>query len=69
MLALLWSVARHHDDIVDPAFLEWLKAQLDHLITLEPWVIVALLGALVLAMPVALVAFYLYQTRRASSSG
>ncbi len=69
MLALLWSVARHHDDIADPAFLEWLKAQLDHLITLEPWVIVAALGALVLAMPLALVAFYLYQTRRASSSG
>ena len=67
LASLLLSAAGHHDEIPDPEFMEWLKIQLDHLITLEPWVIVAVVGALVLAIPAALIGFYLYQERRASS--
>ncbi len=62
----LWSILRHHDEIVDPDFLAWLKAQLDHLITLDPWTLVAILGGVVLAIPLVIVGFYLYQQRRAS---
>ena len=64
---LLLSAAGHHDEIPDPAFLEWIKAQLDHVITLEPWVIVIILGLVVLAIPVAIIGFYLYHERRAPS--
>ena len=67
MLPLL-SALSHHDDIVDPDFLAWLKVRLDHVITLEPWVLVAVLGALVLAIPLAIIGFYLYQQRGASPS-
>ena len=66
-LPYLLSAAGHHDEIPDPAFLEWIKAQLDHVITLEPWVIVVILGLLVLAIPVAIIGFYLYHERRAPS--
>ena len=59
--AALLSLAAHHDDIVDPDFLAWLKARLDHLITIDPWVLVIILTLLVLAIPAAIVGFYLYQ--------
>ena len=64
----LLSMAGHHDEIPDAAFLEWIKAQLDHFITLEPWAMVAVLGVIVLAIPVAIIGFYLYQQRREPSS-
>lgn len=60
----LLALGRHHDDIPDPAFMEWLQVQLTHLIGWGPWTIVALIGAVVLALPVGLVAFYLGQERR-----
>ncbi len=66
-LLLLLSAARHHDEIPDAAFLEWIKAQLDHFIKLEPWAVVAVLGVIVLAIPLGLVGFYLCQGRRAST--
>ena len=59
--AYLLTLAAHHDDIVDPDFLAWLKARLDHLITLDPWVLVTILTLVVLAIPAGIVGFYLYQ--------
>ena len=59
--ASLLTLAAHHDDIVDPDFLAWLKARLDHFITLDPWVLVVLLTLLVLSIPAAIIGFYLYQ--------
>lgn len=57
----LLTLAAHHDEIVDPDFLQWLKTQLDHLITLDPWLLVVILTAIVLAIPAAIIGFYLYQ--------
>ena len=62
--APLLGVAAHHDDIVDPDFLAWLKARLDHIITLDPWVLVIILTVIVLAIPASIVGFYLYQQWR-----
>ena len=64
LTALLLGVAAHHDDIVDPDFLAWLKARLDHIITLDPWVLVIILTVIVLAIPASIVGFYLYQQWR-----
>ena len=60
----LLALGRHHDDLPDPAFLEWLQIQLTHLIGWGPWTVVALIGAVVLALPLGLVGFYLYHERR-----
>ncbi|MDE2780449.1 MAG: hypothetical protein OXI91_12350 [Chloroflexota bacterium] len=62
--SLLLGLGFHHDDIVDPDFLAWLKARLDHLITLDPWVLIVLLTLVVLAIPAAILGFYLYQQWR-----
>ena len=61
---LLLGLASHHDEIVDPDFLAWLKARLDHLISLDPWVLVVILTMIVLSIPAAIVGFYLYQQWR-----
>ena len=66
--ATLLNVAAHHDDIVDPDFLAWLKARLDHLITLDPWILIVILTIVVLAIPAAIVGFYLYQQWRVNFS-
>ena len=66
--ASLLGLATHHDDIVDPDFLAWLKARLDHLITIDPWVLVIILTIVVLAIPAGIVGFYLYQQWRVDYS-
>ena len=67
-LTLLLGLASHHDDIVDPDFLAWLKARLDHIITLDPWVLILILTLVVLAIPAAIIGFYLYQQWRVKFS-
>ena len=64
LTGLLLGLAAHHDEIVDPDFLAWLKARLDHLISLDPWVLVVILTMIVLSIPAAIVGFYLYQQWR-----
>ncbi len=68
LASLLLGVAIHHDDIVDPDFLAWLKARLDHIITLDPWVLVIILAVIVLAIPAGIVGFYIYQQWRVNYS-
>ena len=65
---LLLGLASHHDDIVDPDFLAWLKARLDHIITLDPWVLIVILTLVVLAIPATIIGFYLYQQWRVKFS-
>ena len=63
-VSLLHSLALHHDEIADPDFLEWLQIQLNHLIQWGPWPVILTVGALTIALPIAIIAFYLYQQRR-----
>lgn len=63
-VSLLHSLAAHHDEIADPDFLEWLQIQLNHLIQWGPWPVILAVGALTIALPIAIIAFYLYQQRR-----
>ena len=44
--------------------LGWIKQVLDQMIGLGPWTVVAGLGLIVVAIPVAVVAVYLFQRRR-----
>ena len=64
---LLLAVTAHQGD-ADPTLLGWIKDQLDHLLGLGPWTVVALLGLLVVLMPLTVVGLYLVQQRRAGES-
>jgi len=62
--ATLLSVSFHHGEVADPTLLEWIKTRLDDLLNLGPWAVVIILGIVIAAIPVGVVAFYLLQQRR-----
>jgi hypothetical protein len=62
--AFLWSVLTHHEGSADPRLLAWIKLRLDQLVDVGPWTVVGVLGLVLVALPLALVAFYLTQRRR-----
>ncbi len=61
---ILWSIAAHHSEAADPDLLEWIKSRLDQLLHLDAWAVVALLGLILLLIPVSVVTLYLVQRRR-----
>ena len=60
----LWSISAHHGEAADPRLLGWIKHVLDQMIGLGPWTVVAVLGFIVVAIPVVVVAVYLIQRGR-----
>ena len=60
---LLLSALTHHGEAADPALLHWIKRVLDQLVGMGPWPVVALLGVVVVAIPVSIVVFYFAQQR------
>ncbi len=63
--SVLLALPLHHDEPADPTLLEWAKGLLDHLFGGGPWLMVAILSALILALPVGVVFFYWTQHRLA----
>jgi hypothetical protein len=61
---ILGWVNAHHGDAADPDLMGWIKHRLDDLVGLEPWVIVAVLSLLMVAIPVSIMLFYAIQRRR-----
>ena len=66
MLGFL-SVAAHHGEAGDPDLLEWIMHRLDSLIGLDPAVIVIILTAVIVLIPVAVLALYALHRRKASA--
>ena len=64
--ATVISVSGHHGEAADPDLLEWIKGFLDHAFDLGPWTVVAVLGLLIVSIPLGISAFYLLQQRRGS---
>lgn len=64
---MLVSLLLHQGDAADPELIHWLKDQMDEIIGLGPWVMVSLMGAIVIAIPVAIGILYVYQQRRHGS--
>ncbi len=65
---IIWSIAAHHSEAVDPDLIDWLKERLDHLLGLGPWVVVAGLSILILLIPVSIIGLYLMQQRRQAAA-
>ncbi len=59
-------VLLHQGDAADAELIHWLKDQMDEILGLDPWVMVAATSAIVVAIPVAIGLFYFYQQRRGS---
>ena len=57
------SVAAHGGEL-DIHLLEWIKDLLDDILGLRDWAVVALIGAVILVIPVVLMELYLFQCKR-----
>ena len=64
MRAYLLSALAHHSEPGDPVLLEWIKNQIDSVIGLGDLAIVIILGAVVIAIPIMIVASYIMQRLR-----
>ena len=58
------GVLAHHSEPGDPVLLEWVRHRFDDLVGLEPWVIVIMLGLLIVAVPVVIMAVFLLRRPR-----
>lgn len=57
-------VIAHQGDSADPELLHWIKDRLDQIIGAGPWLIVGVIIAIIVAIPVSIILFYLIQQRR-----
>ena len=56
---MLLSILAHHSEPGDPELLEWLVHQLDAMLGVGPVAMVVALGLVIVAIPVAIMVFYL----------
>ena len=64
MPSFLLSALAHHGEPGDPVLLGWIQDQIDAIIGLGDLSIVAILGAVVVAIPIGILAAYLLQRAR-----
>ena len=62
----LLSALAHHSEPSDPVLMEWIKQQIDSVIGLGDLAIVVILGAVVVAIPIMILASYVMQRVRGS---
>ncbi len=64
MASMISLILAHQGDSADPEMLRWIKVQLDHIFGSGPWVVVAIMGFVILSMPLFIIVIYLMQTKR-----
>ncbi|MDA0262933.1 MAG: hypothetical protein O3A93_02610 [Chloroflexi bacterium] len=66
MVHFFTFILAHQGDAADPELVHWIKTKLDSLFGTGPWVVVALMGLVIIAIPLFIVAAYLLQGKRRS---
>ena len=61
MSPILLSALAHHSEPGDPVLLGWIQNQIDAILGLGDLAIVVILGAVVVAIPIGILATYLLQ--------
>ena len=64
MPSFLLSALSHHGEPGDPVLLGWIQDQIEAIIGLGDLAIVVILGAIVVAIPIGILATYLLQRTR-----
>ena len=64
MASLYRFILAHQCDSADPELLHWIKDRLDGIFRSDPWVMVALMGLFILAIPLSVGILYLIQTHQ-----
>ncbi len=64
MASIISFILAHQGDAADPELLHWIKQRLDSIFGTGPWVVVAIMGIIVLSIPVFIIVVYLMQSKR-----
>ena len=64
MILPVVTILLHHSEPADPTLLAWIRERIDAILGLGPAAIVLILGALIVAFPVALSVWVVIQRRR-----
>ena len=67
MLPLLLSILGHHSEPGDPALIDWMLHLFHSIVSLGPLAIVIVLGAVIVAIPVVIMAAFLTQRAKYNS--
>ena len=62
-------IRAHHEGAIDPDLLDAIMHRIDTMFGVDGWAAVLILGALILVIPVALMAAYLFYRFRVGSGG
>lgn len=68
MAALFSFILAHQGDAADPELIHWIKERLDQIFGPGPWVVVAIMGVIIIAIPVFVTVVYLLQAKRRSGA-
>ncbi len=68
MPSIFSFILAHQGDAADPELLRWIKLQLDHIFGAGPWAVVAIMGVIILSVPVLITVFYLMQSNRRAAA-
>ena len=61
-------ILAHQGDAADPVLLHWIKERLDQIFGSGPWVVVAIMGFIIISIPIFIIVVYLMQSDRRSVS-
>ena len=59
-------ILAHQGDAADPELLHWIKERMDEIFGFGPWVVVAIMGFIIISIPVFIIVVYLLQADRRS---
>ena len=64
MASIFNFILAHQGDAADPELLHWIRERLDQIFGTGPWVVVAIMGFIILSIPVFIIVVYLMQAKR-----
>ena len=64
MASIISFILAHQSDAADPELLHWIKERLDSIFGTGPWVVVAIMGIIIVSIPVFIIVVYLIQSKR-----
>ena len=64
MASIISFILAHQSDAANPELLHWIKERLDSIFGTGPWVVVAIMGIIIVSIPVFIIVVYLIQSKR-----
>lgn len=64
MASIISFILAHQSDAANPELLHWIKERLDSIFGTGPWAVVAIMGIIIVSIPVFIIVVYLMQSKR-----